>query len=351
MTIRGDGVEEQRLSKTGEIRRMSKDERFKVLGVVSRASVRKDKNGKNYWDIALMDEEGVIEGKIWGNSRWWDKSGESQTEVGDPAESPIFSELVGKTLGLAGQVTEFKGQPQYNFSGVYYMNQEKFPPHQFVQRSPIGQDTLEKEFLDLLESCGGQVEAFLRYVFFERKLWDRFKDWPAAVAHHHAYVGGLLEHTVAVARTARSLAGTYSESGYEINVPVAVAGALLHDLGKMDSYRLVPAPEMTVVGTVIDHIVLGYNTFAALARDFGLEERLFLAIGHILVSHHGCREFGSPVLPATPEAMVVSAADELDFRLFCWKNSVEKMEDGKEISDYNVSAQRRFWKWEQGNGA
>jgi 3'-5' exoribonuclease len=127
MTIRGDGVEEQRLSKTGEIRRMSKDERFKVLGVVSRASVRKDKNGKNYWDIALMDEEGVIEGKIWGNSRWWDKSGESQTEVGDPAESPIFSELVGKTLGLAGQVTEFKGQPQYNFSGVYYMNQEKFP--------------------------------------------------------------------------------------------------------------------------------------------------------------------------------------------------------------------------------
>ncbi len=275
MTIRGDGVEEQRLSKTGEIRRMSKDERFKVLGVVSRASVRKDKNGKNYWDIALMDEEGVIEGKIWGNSRWWDKRGESQTEVGDPAESPIFSELVGKTLGLAGQVTEFKGQPQYNFSGVYYMNQEKFPPHQFVQRSPIGQDTLEKEFLDLLESCGGQVEAFLRYVFFERKLWDRFKDWPAAVAHHHAYVGGLLEHTVAVARTARSLAGTYSESGYEINVPVAVAGALLHDLGKMDSYRLVPAPEMTVVGTVIDHIVLGYSTFTPLRRDFGLEERLF----------------------------------------------------------------------------
>jgi 3'-5' exoribonuclease len=119
----------------------------------------------------------------------------------------------------------------------------------------------------------------------------------------------------------------------------------------MDSYRLVPAPEMTVVGTVIDHIVLGYSTFSSLAGDFGLEERLFLAIGHILVSHHGCREFGSPVLPATPEAMVVSAADELDFRLFCWKNSVEKMEDGKEISDYNVSAQRRFWKWEQGNGA
>lgn len=330
---------------------MAKDDRFKVLGVVSRASVRKDKNGKNYWDIALMDDEGLIEGKIWGNSKWWDKSGEGLVEILTPAESPLFGEMAGKTLGLTGQVTEFKGQPQYNFNGVYFMNQEKFPPHQFVQRSAIDQETLEKEFFELLESCGGEVEAFLRYVFFENKLWEKFRTLPAAVSHHHAYVAGLLEHTIAVARTARSLAGTYSESGYEINMPVTVAGALLHDLGKMDSYRLVPAPEMTVVGTVIDHIVLGYNTFAALARDFGLEERLFLAIGHILVSHHGCREFGSPVLPATPEAMVVSAADELDFRLFCWKNSVEKMEDGKEISDYNVSAQRRFWKWEQGNGA
>ena len=67
-------MEEQKLSKTGDIRKLEKDGRFKVIGVVSRSSVKKDKNGKNYWDIALMDEEGVIEGKIWGNSRWWDVS-------------------------------------------------------------------------------------------------------------------------------------------------------------------------------------------------------------------------------------------------------------------------------------
>lgn len=340
-------MEEQRISKTGEISRMVKDNKFKVLGVVSKAAMRKDKNGKNYWDIAVMDDEGIIEGKIWSNSKWWDKSNERQVEVSDPAESDIFHEMVGKTFGLVGQVTEFKGQAQYNFNSVYYVSQEKFPPHQFVQRSPIDADTLKKEFQDLLKLCDGPVGEFLQFVFFEKKIWDRFKDWPAAVTHHHAYVGGLLEHTVAVARTVSSLSQTYAKGGYEMNVSVAVAGALLHDLGKMDSYRLVPAPEMTVAGTVIDHIVLGYNTFAALAREFGLEERFFLAIGHILVSHHGSREFGSPVLPATPEAMVVSAADELDFRLFCWKNAIDRMEDGREISDYNPAAQRRFWKWEQ----
>jgi len=344
-------VEEQRISRTGEIRRLSKDDRFKVLGVISKASVRKDKNGRNYWDIAVMDEEGILEGKIWGNSKWWDKSGDGQIEISDPVSSELFREMTGKTLGLAGQVTEFKGQAQYNFNSVYYMNQEKFPPHSFVQRSPFDADILEKEFMDLVEACDGPVGDFLQFVFFEKGIWEKFKDWPAAVSHHHAYVGGLLEHTVAVARTARSLAETYAHSGYEVNIPVAIAGALLHDLGKMDSYRLSPAPEMTVAGTVIDHIVLGYSAYASLAGEYNLDERLFAAIGHILVSHHGCREFGSPVLPATPEAMVVSAADELDFRLFCWKNAVDQMEDGKEISDYNFSAQRRFWKWEQGNGA
>ncbi len=338
-------MEEQKLSKTGDIRKLEKDGRFKVIGVVSRSSVKKDKNGKNYWDIALMDEEGVIEGKIWGNSRWWDVSrGDGKVEVSNPSGSEQFAGMTGKTLGLTGLVAEFKGQPQYNFSEVHYLNQEKYPPHQYVQRSPVPQEALEKEFNELVDSCGKVLSGFLRCLFFEKKIWDAFKDWPAAVSHHHAYAGGLLEHTVAVARTAKSLAEASAASGYEISVPVTVAGALLHDLGKIDSYRLNPAPEMTVEGAVIDHIVLGYGVFARIARDYGLDEDLFLAIGHILVSHHGSREFGSPVLPATPEALIVSASDELDFRLFCWKSAVDRTEDGREITDYHPSAQRRFWK-------
>ena len=344
-------MEDKPLNTTAEVAGMAKDDRFKVLGVISKASVRKDKNGKNYWDVALMDPYGVVEGKIWGNGRWWDKQGDEKEEVKNPAESSQFGELTGKTIGLTGQVTEFRGQLQYNFNDVYYVNQEKYPPYQYVQRSPVDQAVLEEEFQGLLSACGGEVEAFLRFIFFEKNLWDPFRRCPAAISHHHAYVAGLREHTLGVARLAKSMAETANKSGYEVSVPVAIAGAILHDLGKMDSYALNPAPEMTVRGTVIDHIVLGYNTFASLAREYGLEERLFLAIGHILVSHHGSREFGSPVLPATPEAMVVSAADELNFRLFCWQNSVDKMDDGKEITDFNYSAQRRFWRWDQRNGS
>jgi 3'-5' exoribonuclease len=343
-------VEEQRVSTIGQIRRMAKDEKYKVLGVVVKISVRKDKNGKNYWDLGIMDTEGTLEGKAWSNAQWWDRQNDSVL-ISDPAESELFRDLLGKTVGLAGQVTEFKGQPQYNFNAVFFVNQEKYPPHRFVQCSPVPEDVLEGGFLELLEVCRGPVGEFLDFVFFKKNIWESFKTCPAAVSHHHAYVGGLLEHTVAVARTAKNIVEAGRAGGYEADVSVTVAGALLHDLGKMESYKLVPAPVMTVAGTFHDHIVLGYSRFETLAREYGLDERLFLAIGHILVSHHGCREYGSPVLPATPEALAVSAADEMDFRLFCWKHSVDQMEDGREISDFNPSAQRRFWKWEQSNGA
>ena len=84
---------------------------------------------------------------------------------------------------------------------------------------------------------------------------------------------------------------------------------------------------MTLEGSVMEHIILGYHRFMSLAEEYAqesgaLDMRRTLALGHILVSHHGSREFGSPVLPSTPEAMIVSLADDLDFKLFCWKEQV-----------------------------
>ncbi|NLM70727.1 MAG: HD domain-containing protein [Synergistaceae bacterium] len=329
---------------------MAKDDKFKVLAVVMRSSMKRDKNGRYYWDLGVMDSDGIIDGKAWSNAQWWDRRAEPE-QIKEPAEYDAFKDLVGKTVGLVGQVSEFRGQQQYNFNAVSLMNQATFPPHRHVQRSPVPEETLEREFLGLVDECDGPVREFLRFAFFKKNLWEEFSVCPAAVSHHHAYVGGLLEHTVAVARTAKGIAEAGILGGYKADLSVTIAGALLHDLGKLDAYRLTPVPVMTVAGTFHDHIAIGYGKFESLAREFGLEERLFMALGHIIVSHHGCREYGSPVLPATPEAMAVSAADEIDFRLFCWKNAVEQMEEGREISDYNHSAQRRFWRQESPNGA
>ena len=220
-------MEEQQLYTTKEIKSMAKDGKFKLLAVVMKSSVKKDKNGRNYWDLGVMDSEGTIEGKAWSNAQWWDRRDEP-LQVKEPAEHDELKDLVGKTVGLVGQVAEFKGQQQYNFNAVSLMNQASYPPHRYVQRSPVPEETLEREFLDLLGICPEHLGGFLEFVFFRKNLWESFKDCPAAVSHHHAYVGGLLEHTVAVARMARSIVEA---------APPRVRGGRVGDSGRRPAPR------------------------------------------------------------------------------------------------------------------
>jgi 3'-5' exoribonuclease len=275
----------------------------------------------------------------------------------DPVTDEKIKNLEGCTVGVQGKVVEFREQNQYNFNAVYYVDQEKYPPHGFVRRSPVPPESMERAFRELLDACGEPIKGFLEYLFFKKDIWQSYNVWPAAVSLHHAYVGGLLEHSLSVARSAIGIARSYLSDGGQgpdlgLDLDLVIAGALLHDIGKLEAYRLSPTPEMTVEGSVMEHITLGYHRFMSLAEEYGkergetggLDKRRAAAIGHILLSHHGSREFGSPVLPSTPEAMIVSVADDLDFKLFCWREQVSLLDGGKEITDFVAPVQRRFWK-------
>jgi 3'-5' exoribonuclease len=344
---------EKRRATTSEVKKMPRDATFYVLGVVSRLAQRRDKNDNPFWDIAVMDGEGQIEGKIWGNSEWWSLDDDVKYRM-DPLSDEKVKKLEGRTVGIQGKVVEFREQNQYNFNAVYYVDQEKYPPYSFVRRAPVSAEEMEGLFRELVAACAEPFRDFLEYLFFEKDIWRSYSVWPAAVSLHHAYVGGLLEHSLSVARSAAGIAKSYappdSLSPLTLDLDVVIAGALLHDLGKLEAYALSPAPEMTVEGSVVEHIVLGYRRLMNLAEGYekkrgkGLDKKRLLALGHILVSHHGSREFGSPVLPATPEALIVSLADDLDFKLYCWKEQAALLDGEKEITDYIAPVQRRFWK-------
>lgn len=335
-----------------EIKKLPVDDKFSSVGVVLDIHEKKDKNGRTYWILSIMDKTGSLEAKAWANAQWWDYRDEKKKEVSKPEESTLIGNLKGTTIGLMGQVSQFKGKMQYNFNQIYMLDQDKdeYRPESFVQSAPVDPEELEARFDSLMANSSGVIGQFLDSVFDkEGDLWKQFRVMPAAVSHHHAYVHGLLEHTVSVAELAYSMAKTVN-GNIAPDISLVIAGALLHDLGKLDAYVLNPGPGMTVQGTVIDHIALGYSRFEMLASSFGLADDIRFALGHIILSHHGKKEFGSPVLPATAEALLVSTADELDFKLFCWADSVSELEGGVDspdnsVSDLNYSAQRRFWKW------
>lgn len=329
---------------TAEIKNMAEGAQFKGAFAVQKIARRNDRNGRPYWDIQLMDREGTLEGKIWNDSTWWDLRDEENRHKIEADARTGMDQLEGMTLGLQGKVAQFNGRLQFNFTGLYLLDQEKNPPHAFVQRSPIPMEELEARFTVLFDAVSGFVRTFLDQVFSGERL-ELFKVAPAAVSHHHAYVHGLLEHTVAVAECALALADVHIRRGVSVDRSVVVAGALLHDLGKIEAYALNPTPDMTVEGVFLDHIALGFATFSRLADEYGLPGDEKAILGHIILSHHGQKEFGSPVLPASVEALIVSAADELDFKVFCWEDSVRLLPEGVAVSDFNRSTQRRFWNW------
>lgn len=332
-----------RLLSASEVRKLSAGDTFKGVYVVNAITRKLGKNGRPYWEMNVSDQSGIIAAKIWSDASWWDRStAELESRPTTIAEEEIDS-LKGKSVGVNGKTTDFKGQLQFNFNAISLLDQDRFPPARYVPSSDIPLQVLVQRFEDLRDGCRDEIKDLLKHIF-DGERWTKFRDMPAAVANHHAYANGLLEHTVTSAECAKAIALQYRSVYPTIDVDIVVAGALLHDLGKIDSYVMSPVPEVTAEGAVLDHIAIGYAMFDRLSDEVGLSRKTKDHLAHIILSHHGQKEFGSPVLPATAEALIVSCSDELDFRLFCWKDSIKDIHGAPGISAYHFAAQRRFWR-------
>jgi 3'-5' exoribonuclease len=332
-----------KLLRTSDVRALAAGEVFKGIYAVNVIMKKTDKNGKPYWEITVSDEHGVLNAKIWSDAGWWDRSNAELENRPATLSDERINALKGNVVGVTGKTVDFRGQVQYNFNAISLLDQEKFPASKLVARSGVPLAVLESRLDGLIEDCSDEIRSFLRFVF-DGPGGKYFKEAPAAVTNHHAYAHGLLEHSVTVTEAARALAVSYKKIYPSLDVSVVIAGALMHDWGKTASYSMSPVPEVTLQGAVLDHIALGYAEFTRLSEEAGLSRGISTQIGHILLSHHGQKEFGSPVLPATLEALIVASADELDFRLFCWKDATGDLAAGQNISAYHYAAQRRFWR-------
>jgi 3'-5' exoribonuclease len=157
--------------------------------------------------------------------------------------------------------------------------------------------------------ANNHLQRLLRALFGDQEFRRAFERAPAAKAAHHAYVHGLLEHTVSVAGLARLIAGHYPH----LDADLLITGALLHDIGKVEELTLGPPLDYTDAGRLEGHLVLGARMLEArVAKLKGFPPAVAAHLRHMILSHHGTEEFGSPIKPKTPEALALHALDDLD---------------------------------------
>ncbi len=253
--------------------------------------LRVARSGNAYLSLELADRTGTIPGVCFR-----------------PTEGAL-AVPVGCVVQVRGTATTYRGAKRVSVEALRPAGQ--WDAEDMLASSPRSREEMRVEFSDLVASVNDpDLRRVLHAVFSDRAFAERFNSCPGSQSYHHAYLGGLLEHTVAVAGLCRRLAEVYPH----VDGDMLTAAALLHDVGKCEELSYATAIEYTDEGRLAGHVVLGVRRLhAALAsaRTHVSRERLML-LEHAILSHHGELEWGSPKRPSTLEALMLHHADNLD---------------------------------------
>ncbi len=294
-------------------------QRVKGIYAVRERELRRKRNGEPWLRLVLGDASGGAEAVAWEDAEdlYVLAAPGSAVEVGGVFE---MSERWGAKIKLSGLREAAPGS---------------YDPADLAAESEVSFEDLEGKLRQLLETVQEpQLRELLHRFFGERsEIWARFRDAPAAKVYHQAYRHGLLEHTVSVAQAVSAAANFFPG----IDREVAVAGALLHDIGKTVAYNDDPlAIDLTDAGRLQGEIPLGYYTVRREIEEIpGFDPALAQAVLHIILSHHGSLEHGSPVVPATREAVLVHMIDNLGGRLGSFDRLERQLPAGESWSGFD----------------
>lgn len=276
--------------------------------LVRHAERRQRRDGGEYLRLQLGDRTGALTCMVW----------EELADMEDLARA-------GEPVRVSGRyVMHPRFGPQINLRDLCRPSPGSFDPSELLDGPARELAHMEAELRELLATVREpHLRALLERVFGEgSELWARFRVAPAAKHYHQAYRHGLLEHCLGVAQAVSAISATFAG----VDRDLAITGALLHDLGKLDAYACEGhAIELTEAGKLHGEIALGYyRVRREIEQIDGFPGELAQALGHIILSHHGALEHGSPVVPCTREATLVHMVDNLGGRL----GSFDRLERG-----------------------
>jgi 3'-5' exoribonuclease len=273
--------------------------------LVTAKDVRQKKSGDPYLSLTLTDRTGDLDAKMWDNA----------AEALDAFSRDDF-------VRVKGLFQIFQNRPQLTVHKIAQVGDGEVDFADFFPVSLRDRDEMFAELRGWIEAISNpHLKRLLQTIFADERIASAYRNAPAAKSVHHAWIGGLIEHVLSVCQLAKMTAAHYKD----LDLDLLIAGAILHDIGKIDELSYARGISYTTEGQLLGHIVIGMRIVEDKLRevpDFPAPLRDLLL--HMLLSHHGELEFGSPKVPMFAEALLLHLLDNLDSKMVCVRGLIER---------------------------
>jgi 3'-5' exoribonuclease len=314
--------------KTSYVTDLLSEQSITSFFLVHEKEVRNTREGRAYLRMELGDRSGTIEARMW-----------DQFEV--IARDINRDDFVK----VQARVEVYKNRPQLAIVQVRVAKPEEIDLADYLPHTKQDVEKMWAELHGYAESIGNPwLKKLVAQMLAQPELARCYKRAPAAKVMHHAYLGGLLEHVVSICGMAKQAAAHYAE----LDLDLLLTAAILHDVGKLDELCYERAIGYTTPGQLLGHIVMELETVTrAIDKIEGFPPPLKTVVQHLLISHHGQYEFGSPKLPMIREAMVFHYLDDLDSKLAAVRVAMATPSGDDEWSSYSSALGRKFLKLDE----
>lgn len=279
--------------------------------------------GKPYLTLYLKDKSGDLEAKVW-------------TVTEDDIKALTPETLVR----IKGDVIDYRGRIQMKVNQFKVATPEDgVKLEHFLESAPLSEDNMMNELMDyLLEIENAKLQRVTRLLL--KKHQNEFMTFPAASSNHHNFVSGLLYHVLTMLKQAKALCDIYPS----LNKSLLYSGIILHDLGKVKELSGPVATSYTVEGNLLGHISIMSDEVASVAREHNIDGEEIMLLRHLILSHHGKYEYGSPKLPMVKEAEILNFIDNIDARMQMFDKHMKKVEKGNFSERIFALENRQFYK-------
>jgi 3'-5' exoribonuclease len=286
-------------------REVEPNQTISTFFLVQSKEIRQKKSGDPYLSLLLCDRTGELDAKMWDNA----------AEVMDTFDRDDF-------VKVKGLVQIFHNRPQLTIHKLRRAQDHEIALADYFPASERDPDEMLRELRGVIDGMGNpHLRGLVSSLLNDPEIAGRYKIAPAAKQIHHAYLGGLIEHVLSLCGLARLAASHYKS----IDLDLLLTGVILHDIGKIHELSYDRGFSYTTDGQLLGHIQIGIrmagDRMAALP-DF--PPRLRTLVEHMILSHHGRLEFGSPKVPQFPEALLLHYLDDMDSKMECMRSIVEK---------------------------